>query len=116
MSDDGKRFIHGSRLELYRVNVSSPEFRYLFCRSYEIVIASGYSVKRENYRLIFSSCLPTYNTVDELYLYLCNAFEQGLLCHKICVSDVLVIKEDKNRAYYVDSNGFVEVTNIFKLE
>ena len=116
MSDDGKQIIHGSRLELYRVNVSSPEFRYLFCRSYEKMIASGYSVKRENYRLIFSNRLPTYNTVDELYLYLCNAYDQRLLGHKICVSDVLVIKEDKNRAYYVDSNGFVEVTNIFMLE
>lgn len=114
MSFNGKCLIPGAQLELYRVNILSPEFKFLFCRSYESISAAGYSVRRENYKIMFRELLPAYETLDDLYIHLCNYYECGLLEHRICVSDVMVIKDDKTCAFYVDSNGFVDVTDIFE--
>ena len=100
---------------LYQVKFEGENVRDLAFRSYEDIQADHLSVDAANYSCVYSGRLAEGQSLDDLYEKFNLHRPLDFLGHSLSVSDiVLVNKNGREQAYYVDSFGFKEVPEFFK--
>ncbi len=103
------------RYLLYQVKFEGENVRDLAFRSYEDIQADHLSVDAENYSCVYSGRLAEGQSLDDLYEKFNLHRPLDFLGHSLSVSDiVLVNKNGREQAYYVDSFGFKEVPEFFQ--
>lgn len=94
---------------IYQLIHSDSTDPYLFM-SYDWVERKGLSVERDNYQMVYSAELMPGDTLNTLYEKFNLDHPADFKGHSLSVSDVVVLHKDgRDTAYYVDSIGFKEL-------
>lgn len=92
----------------------TPENIDLHFESYDRLTKHGHSVNRDNYNQVYTGALFAGETLDSIYERFNLHHPDDFRGHSLSVSDVIVIHRDnRDQAYYVDSFGFKQVPEFF---
>lgn len=93
--------------EIYQLNEKAN--RELSFSSYSVLEKLGVRVDPSNYDLVYSSPLKESDTLDSIYETFNINHPEDFKGHSLSVSDIVVLhKDEKDVAWYVDSFGFHE--------
>ena len=82
--------------------------------SYHSTVEQGYTVKADDYELAYIADNADGYDLDEIYEEFNIDRPDDFRGHSLSVSDVIVFKDkDGTEAYFVDSCGFIELTDFF---
>lgn len=99
--------------ELFQLK-DTPENKDLHFESYDRLIKYGHSVNQDNYNLVYTGALFAGETLDSIYERFNLYHPDDFRGHSLSVSDVIVIhKDNRDQAYYVDSFGFKQEPKFF---
>ena len=93
---------------------NTPENKDLLFESYDRLTKQGHSVNQDNYDQVYTGALFAGETLDSIYERFNLHHPDDFRGHSLSVSDVIVIhKDNRDQAYYVDSFGFKQVPEFF---
>ena len=96
---------------IYQLKESADEGLFL---SYRSAKKQGLKIDKSNYELVYISGNYSNYSLDELYETFNIRHPLDFRGHSLSVSDVIVFKDkDGTEAYFVDSCGFIELTDFF---
>lgn len=99
-------------LEIYQLKEEDELVPYRFM-SRECLKSHRSPVLKENYQLVYTETLGKEVTLDDIFLKYNTALPEDYMGHSLSVSDIVVLHRDsKGTAYYVDDIGFSEVPPI----
>ncbi len=102
-----------NRYEIFQIENEELSREYKF-EPYERLIATGHTVSPDNYEFVYSGKLMPDMKLDDIYTKFNIEIPEDYTGHSLSVSDVIVIHENgKSTAYYVDSVGFKDVSDLF---
>ena len=79
--------------------------------------ATGHSIDRANYDLVYSAPLSPLDTLERIYQRFNTDHPADFEGHSLSVSDIVVLRQgDKETAHYCDSFGFTEVPEFLQQE
>lgn len=79
--------------------------------------ATGHSIDRANYDLVYSAPLSPLDTLERIYQRFNTDHPADFTGHSLSVSDIVVLRHgDKETAHYCDSFGFAEVPEFLQQE
>ena len=91
------------------------ETRDLRFEPYDRLQATGHSVDRANYELIYTAPLAPDTSLEDIYTRFNLDHPADFKGHSLSVSDIVVLHQNgKDTAHYVDSIGYREVPEFFK--
>ena len=91
------------------------ETRDLRFEPYDRLQATGHSVDRANYELIYTAPLAPDTSLEDIYTRFNIDHPADFKGHSLSVSDIVVLHRDgRDAAHYVDSIGYREVPEFFK--
>ena len=91
------------------------ETRDLRFEPYDRLQATGHAVDRANYELIYTAPLAPDTSLEDIYTRFNLDHPADFKGHSLSVSDIVVLHRDgKDAAHYVDSIGYREVPEFFK--
>ena len=98
----------------YRIyQLKRENFDRLFT-SYHSTVEQGYTVKADDYELAYIADNANGYDLDEIYEEFNIDRPDDFCGHSLSVGDVIVFKDkDGTEAYFVDSCGFIELTDFF---
>lgn len=100
--------------DIYQLK-DTPENRSLFFAAYERLKAAGNEVKHSDYERVYSAELSPGTGLDDIYTCFNINRPADFKGHRLSVSDVIVLHKDgKDTAHYVDSFGFRDVPEFLK--
>lgn len=75
----------------------------------------GLAVERANYNLVYREELPEWQSLDGIFEQFNFNRPENFEGHSLSVSDIVVLRKDgKTKAYYVDAFGFEEVPDFYQ--
>lgn len=93
-----------------------PSTRYLRYESFDLVQRMGCKVEAKNYNLVYTAPLYPSMTLEGIFTKFNIARPSDFTGHSLSVSDIVVISRNgKDKAYYVDSIGFKEIDDFLDL-
>ena len=99
--------------ELYQLK-DTPECRYLMFLSFNRLSRLGVPVRGSHYNKVYSGTLKSGEDLDSIYERFNLYHPDDFRGHSLSVSDVIVLhKDNRDQAYYVDSFGFRQVPEFF---
>lgn len=102
------------RYAIYQIADHSKGREYQFM-GLDFVISHGMAVDAADYAFIYGGRLSGEETLDSLYGKFNLNHPAGYQGHSLSVSDVVVLQRDgKTKAYYVDSFGFTELPDFVR--
>ena len=91
------------------------ETRDLRFEPYDRLQAAGHAVDRANYELIYTAPLAPDTSLEDIYTRFNIDHPADFKGHSLSVSDIVVLHRDgRDAAHYVDSIGYREVPEFFK--
>jgi hypothetical protein len=105
---------HGDSFTIYQLK-DGDETRDIRFEPYNKLLAAGLVVDPANYDKTYSAPLDNSMTLDKLYFAFNMNSPEDFTGHSLSISDVIVLNKDgKETAFYVDSRGFQETPEFFK--
>ena len=91
------------------------ETRDLRFEPYDRLQATGHAIDRANYELIYTASLAPDTSLEDIYTRFNIDHPADFKGHSLSVSDIVVLHRDgRDAAHYVDSIGYREVPEFFK--
>ena len=104
----------GDTFSIYQLK-RGDETRDLRFEPYDRLQAAGQAVDRANYELIYTAPLAPDTSLEDIYTRFNIDHPSDFKGHSLSVSDIVVLHRDgRDAAHYVDSIGYREVPEFFK--
>ena len=104
----------GDTFSIYQLK-RGDETRDLRFEPYDRLQATGHSVDRANYELIYTAPLAPDTSLEDIYTRFNIDHPADFKGHSLSVSDIVVLhRNGRDTAHYVDSIGYREVPEFFK--
>lgn len=104
----------GDTFSIYQLK-RGDETRDLRFEPYDRLQAAGHAVDRANYELIYTAPLAPDTSLEDIYTRFNIDHPADFKGHSLSVSDIVVLHRDgRDAAHYVDSIGYREVPEFFK--
>ena len=104
----------GDTFSIYQLK-RGDETRDLRFEPYDRLQATGHAVDRANYELIYTAPLTPDTSLEDIYTRFNIDHPADFKGHSLSVSDIVVLHRDgRDAAHYVDSIGYREVPEFFK--
>jgi hypothetical protein len=104
----------GDSFTIYQLK-DGDETRDIRFEPYNKLLAAGLVIDPANYDKTYSAPLDNSMTLDKLYFAFNMNRPEDFTGHSLSISDVIVLNKDgKETAFYVDSRGFQETPEFFK--
>ena len=104
----------GDTFSIYQL-MRGDETRDLRFEPYDRLQATGHAVDRANYELIYTAPLALDTSLEDIYTRFNIDHPADFKGHSLSVSDIVVLHRDgRDAAHYVDSIGYREVPEFFK--
>ena len=104
----------GDTFSIYQLK-RGDETRDLRFEPYDRLQAAGHAVDRANYELIYTAPLTPDTSLEDIYTRFNIDHPADFKGHSLSVSDIVVLHRDgRDAAHYVDSIGYREVPEFFK--
>lgn len=104
----------GDSFTIYQLK-DGDETRDIRFEPYNKLLAAGLVIDPANYDKTYSAPLDNSMTLDKIYFAFNTDRPEGFTGHSLSMSDVIVLNKDgKETAFYVDSKGFQEVPEFVK--
>ncbi len=104
----------GDTFSIYQL-MRGDETRDLRFEPYDRLQATGHSVDRANYELIYTAPLAPDTSLEDIYTRFNIDHPADFKGHSLSVSDIVVLHRDgRDAAHYVDSIGYRDVPEFFK--
>lgn len=102
------------KFSIYQIK-NSEDMNAIRFESLRSLNASGKKVLPENYNLVYTDNLDKNETLDDIFTRFNINRPEDFTGHSLSVSDVVVIERDgKKSAHYVDSFGFAEIPEFLR--
>lgn len=83
--------------------------------NYDYLNSHGFIIEADKYDAVYTGPMTPGETLEDIYTRFNLSHPDGYQGHSLSVSDVVVLhKDDKNTAYFVDSIGFKEIPDFFQ--
>ena len=104
----------GDTFSIYQLK-RGDETRDLRFEPYDRLQATGHAIDRANYELIYTASLAPDTSLEDIYTRFNIDHPADFKGHSLSVSDIVVLHRDgRDAAHYVDSIGYREVPEFFK--
>ena len=104
----------GDTFSIYQLK-RGDETRDLRFEPYDRLQATGHAIDRANYELIYTAPLTPDTSLEDIYTRFNIDHPVDFKGHSLSVSDIVVLHRDgRDAAHYVDSIGYREVPEFFK--
>jgi len=104
----------GDTFSIYQLK-RGDETRDLRFEPYDRLQATGHAIDRANYELIYTAPLTPDTSLEDIYTRFNIDHPADFKGHSLSVSDIVVLHRDgRDAAHYVDSIGYREVPEFFK--
>ena len=104
----------GDTFSIYQLK-RGDETRDLRFEPYDRLQATGHAIDRANYELIYTAPLAPDTSLEDIYTRFNIDHPVDFKGHSLSVSDIVVLHRDgRDAAHYVDSIGYREVPEFFK--
>lgn len=118
MPEEARQDIPKNSFEIYQLRESEDSrIRELFFQPYERLAAKGKTIRKSDYRMVYSAELLPGTGLDDIYTRFNIDRPEDFKGHSLSISDIIVVRRDgTNTAHYVDPVGYKEVPEFLQPE